>query len=34
MKKILALVAMAISMPVMAQTLNDGKTCEQWKNEY
>ena len=34
MKKILAMVAIAISMPVMAQTMYDGKTCEQWKNEF
>ena len=34
MKKILALMAFAIALPTMAQTMYDGKSCEEWKNEY
>ena len=34
MKKILAMMALAISLPTMAQSMYDGKTCEQWKNEF
>ena len=34
MKKILFAVALTIAMPTMAQTMYDGKSCEQWKNEF
>ena len=34
MKKILAMMVMAIAMPAMAQSMHDGKSCQDWKNEY
>ena len=34
MKKILTMVAMAIAMPAMAQSLEDGRSCQEWKIEY
>lgn len=34
MKTILTILALAITMPMMAQRMNDGKTCQDWKKEY
>ena len=34
MKKLLAVMALAISMPTMAQTMYDGRSCQDWKNEF
>ena len=33
-KRILAMVALAITMPAMAQTMYDGRSCEDWKNHF
>ena len=34
MKKLLSMLMLVISMPVMAQSMYDGKSCEEWKNEF
>ena len=34
MKKILFLMALVISLPAMAQSMYDGKSCADWENEF